>query len=1350
MHDLTDNQQAEAAREGLDGGRVLIAFYEFVFGGITGTKYWAGNVYDVDPAVQTEAALLAFPTIGISLDVTAKANIVGASAEVILRNDDNSIGAIFDQVGDPEGTRVNEYTVFSRKDGVALVQADWRLGSQWVIDSYPDTDQAEVRVTLVDVFRSSGRERFGREISRDLFPTQGVPDKSWGKTIPYPWGSIEDFPCYPVDIGYSAVLAGAIDDDTDILFVDTVERAPSSGRVAIGAEFVDYIGAVAATGTTGAFLRVAPNGRGADGTEATAHGDGEIVREDVAEYRWIVADTDRLWNVVDKTIKGDTAIGSAVVQNLDFSTAILVEGDAVSGVGIPVDTTVLTIDAVDEVTLSANATANGSQVDLRFRRTARGKLGGKTVSSLALVEDLNGSNATYLVGDSIPQADVVDTAARDTDFGGDTPGWDDGGESSCESIYPNGATLATTGTWSAASALITGLGVDAEVELLPGMSILGEGIPGDATIKTIDSASQVTMTEDATAPGSGASVSFTGNIFPNTARAGVDGGDQRQTSFVLLTPEEAIEGDGGNRTMDLDYSRDLSGRINRFKRFFVEFDYRVIPNRSLSPGAPEFSWGNPKFQVLRGGVVVLERDVGRPSEAVMTGRLDELALRPRAVTAGPDDFKLLFGNVSDVPEQVAPIYVSGYTSEKISVIGDPARFFFFRTWVGYSGVDEKGFIPNSLSEQSVGTIDLDETYNEIDMRAQPIVFGIGGLTQAVYGNVRIRIGVSVPNKATNPGFTRVIVGATMDGVEVEGGGQVDVGEGSSRTIDMAFNGEFTLAQINSLRVSVGPKYYSGAFGGAPNGVLNRIDELSFFFNSLSVDVVLPSDLLGGRKDPVFEEEDVTDQGIVSATPIMTQPIDLTGLILGDPEFAENRWLFADGTLSCRLIADSESTPTEIAVFDTRIVAEEYIVQRRTLSDDQLTMLIDLEGVWAAEPVRAGAWVGPAMIDRIEDVIPDYLENIMGMDLADVDLSSTDFGGLLKEVEDRQHWRLAGALDQPRSKRDWLGALCMSSYLRPVADGTLRFMGSLMASASDSVATMDDESALIRPVSFQYGGRGTRVTEARMYYKADYKGDREFVGRHFVRDETAIEGLGFSQSEPYQLEFIREDRFARECGELIVNDLADRLQKANVVANVSQAALQACDIVSIESSVGGVARIPGRIVGREFAAVPRGEGAFDFECRFAILMPGEVVRVWTHDTSTYIEAFRSNGEMHFVIEDVLVAVLRKGRLQIKGVFREVAPAGTQTEIIEKVGTSIWLALEIGGPPRTRLAEFTKTGDVKAIAFGESGGLPIKQTQAEYFHEFSPTPTLQVSSSLRLVDLEIGAVRFSGRKLVENGV
>lgn len=1332
MIELTPNQEDERTRA--SEGRARHWFCLIEWGGTVGDQYLGLGSVAVKPGTTTEDELLEAPEFQMSVAAAAQGKTVTARGQLKIRNnygDSDAIWSTLEEVGDVEGVTVKIYSVFQRKDGGALAEADWRLEGIFHIDEKPELTPKMATVRLIGTSDAAGGVSFGRQVSRSLFPLASVPETSWGQTIPRVYGTLERMPTIPLDMGYSTTLDGDLTATSETVYVFTIEDFESSGTLRIDAEFVDYNGVEDAGDGVGSRFVVVPGGRGANGTEPTIHRSGAVVREARSLYTWIVGEGE-LWALVDKTIEGDTVNTSPVISNLDFSTAILKELDAVTGPGIPAGAVVSSIDAIDQVTLSENATATGT-VDLRFTRTVQAWIGKTLTSADVLVEDLDGSLVTYLTRDSLPL--IRETAPSPSDVPEEDLVWSDGGESNCDSIFPNGATFATTGSWSTGSALVTGLGVNAEERLLEGMSVAGVGIPGDAVIISVDSASQVTLSEDATDTQVGAAIAFTGTIFPMTGAGAIDRGDLRHTSFAYLDPVEEEEGVGGARLLDLDLDTDLSGRASFFRSARILVSYRVAPGQSLTSGTPDIVWGNPTIGVYRDGVQVLLQDVGRPALEIIQGKLDQLLVRPSVPTDGPDDFKGLFLDANPLAKTVEERYSSGSTFVRVEEVGNPAQFFNFRRWPGYVGdAEPKPFVGGRASVGISGSVVAGINYRESLMKMKSVFVKVGGLGEndQVFGNITIKAKVSVPDKDFLSGFTRISVRAQMDGAEVEGGGQFDVAENDSKLVTMTFAGDFTRAQINSLRVVARSDYYSGILPPEPDGVVNRLDELLFTFDDLSIEIVRPTTLVGGRKDPVFNDQDVINQGVVSVTPTMVQSIPLTDLILRDPLFEEDPWSFIKN-LTVRVALDAESSPTKLLVEDVALVPLEYATIERSPNENELALLVDVDGgVYADDPVRAGAWVGPAPIERPEDVVYDWLVNVMGLAPSQIDLADDEFGGLLFALERRQSWKLARRVDVEASKRVIFESLCQDAGLMAVEDGgRWRFLHTFSFVAGNSVALMQTASSgtdnLLANLEQSFSPRSDLVNEAGTYFKRSYSAGRTFTSRDDVRDSLSIDDLGLYR-RTFDLEWVREPETAQGVGDSIIRRFARRLRTVRARSHEAMCNVECGDVVTLTDEWGGVASATGVIAGRSCSG-----GRFR---DFAVVMSGLPIRVWTADgdDTTYIDV--SGGvEMVFVIEGVLVAVLRKGVLELLGNAVEATISGTQTETMEKDGTSIWFAVDVTAPPRTRLAELTKSGDLRTTAILERSNYPFVSAKPDYIFEFTPTPELQFSTELKRVHMSM---------------
>ncbi|MEI7862463.1 MAG: hypothetical protein WCJ21_07525, partial [Planctomycetota bacterium] len=236
-------------------------------------------------------------------------------------------------------------------------------------------------------------------------------------------------------------------------------------------------------------------------------------------------------------ITGTTTNTSAVVTSLT-STSALAPGMFVSGPGIASPgTTIQSVDSATQITLSGPATATGSGVTLAF---TAGPITGNTQSSSALVTSLTSTSALapgmLVTGTNIlPGTTIksVDSATQIT-------------LSANATATGTGSTLVftanpLTGNTTRTSAVVTN--VSSTSALAPGMLVSGTGISAGTTIRSVDSATQITLSAPATATGTGVALAFTaGPITGNTTSASA--GVTNLTSTGALAPGMLVFGAG--------------------------------------------------------------------------------------------------------------------------------------------------------------------------------------------------------------------------------------------------------------------------------------------------------------------------------------------------------------------------------------------------------------------------------------------------------------------------------------------------------------------------------------------------------------------------------------------------------------------------------------------------------------------------------------------------------------------------------------------------------------------------------------------------------------------------------------
>ena len=210
---------------------------------------------------------------------------------------------------------------------------------------------------------------------------------------------------------------------------------------------------------------------------------------------------------------------SPVVTGLSSTTGLFV-GQPVSGTGIPPNAKILSIDSPSQITLTEFATTNGPQaltfafitqevgVLHTFATTGTWTGGSNTVTVASTAGMLDGSTVT---GAGIPAGTFIVNHGATT-------------------ITLSASTTApgTNQSISIISPVVTGLSSTAG--LFVGQGVSGTGIPPNAKILTIDSPSQITLTEFATTNGP-ESLSF-GGIFV-AAGSSAAGSDDISTQVDL-------------------------------------------------------------------------------------------------------------------------------------------------------------------------------------------------------------------------------------------------------------------------------------------------------------------------------------------------------------------------------------------------------------------------------------------------------------------------------------------------------------------------------------------------------------------------------------------------------------------------------------------------------------------------------------------------------------------------------------------------------------------------------------------------------------------------------------------------
>jgi len=195
------------------------------------------------------------------------------------------------------------------------------------------------------------------------------------------------------------------------------------------------------------------------------------------------------------SFSGTLTSGSASVTGISSTTG-LVAGQNISGTGIPSGTTILSVNSSTAITLSAEATASGSQSLTALTNDANGKpydfsiqlpftLTNGTIELGVIVVDVLSGNASPL---SNPV--TVAIVSVGSDYNADSY--------ADAALYSRGITF--TGTLTKGSASVTG--ISSTTGLVAGASVTGTGVPSGTTILTVNSSTAITLSANATVTGS--------------------------------------------------------------------------------------------------------------------------------------------------------------------------------------------------------------------------------------------------------------------------------------------------------------------------------------------------------------------------------------------------------------------------------------------------------------------------------------------------------------------------------------------------------------------------------------------------------------------------------------------------------------------------------------------------------------------------------------------------------------------------------------------------------------------------------------------------------------------------------
>ncbi len=272
--------------------------------------------------------------------------------------------------------------------------------------------------------------------------------------------------------------------------------------------------------------------------------------------------------VTGTPLTGTTTNGQPIVTSIS-STSGLSVGMYVEGTGIPPNTYIETVNSASEITLTNNATASGTP-SLDFLGTTVLPFG-----TMAIVSASESSTTVTITTGGLPSSLVVGSLVS---IGGVTGGSNTAGYNGTFTVTgvsgdsftyaaPAGLTSPASGTilsGTTTNGTSTVTGFSSTSGLSVGMYVEGTGIPPNTDIESINSSSQITLTNNATASGA-SSLTFLGTAGASeTGWTGSGGGGS-------FTPEPGYpyESEPGYQTgvqsngvrTDPDVSMDAGGGV---------------------------------------------------------------------------------------------------------------------------------------------------------------------------------------------------------------------------------------------------------------------------------------------------------------------------------------------------------------------------------------------------------------------------------------------------------------------------------------------------------------------------------------------------------------------------------------------------------------------------------------------------------------------------------------------------------------------------------------------------------------------------------------------------------------------
>jgi hypothetical protein len=778
-------------------------------------------------------------------------------------------------------------------------------------------------------------------------------------------------------------------------------------------------------------------------------------------------------------------------------------------------------------------------------------------------------------------------------------------------------------------------------------------------------------------------------IVANSADGAISGSDFRNVEFAYLSPVEA------KSLFFVEYDNDLTGRTSQLSNLDLVIEYRVIPRTALIEAgsadgertpADEYQFGRWEIEVLRAGSQIALTDLGQLSLRQFRGLLDNIGITP-----GLNDSRPLFGFGGTGSQANATLALRSPAFLSDEWYSDPATGSFrAEHWPDYVGkVAGDLFTADSLSLDFVATAGADRlgTRKELRPLRLNVVFpGDVAIIDSFEMTIDIHnLGDPIPN------FSAELF---VDGIENPEFSTQNL-SGDQR-VTFGHSEPLAATSIQYLEINASTnQFLSQTFT-----LLELANQLRFQIRAMNFRYIYqPTSGLLGETDPLLGADTrLAEKLLLSASTTISQRVPLTAIArqLADP------WSFFGETIGLKIRApeDAQSTDIDIMVINAFIQAKERPIVSRSVGADELEVTLNVDGVAS----------GGSLVEAPEDVITYLIEDSRWYGLPGF-VNAASLTAALSE-QAAAGYKLARRIDQPITAREALSSACLNSaiwFAMEAGEFYFDAMGSLSKIAPTRVLDRSEMPPDALPVDSPVNTENV-ANQIALRFHRKFAGDREPTRRVPDLDSPQSQQFMGTIRESLVAEWIRDTKTATDLANRLLAQSAFPTKRITVTGTPEWLDVILTDKVLLNDADSGLINEPARVY--------RGILPDLLTMQFTVETQGFRDHFWVAagDATTYIDVIPGS-RILFVISGVVVAYLTAdAEWFLKGALEVATVGGTQTEIIEKSGTSIFFAVDTDGiPPRSRICELTNAGDLRVALPQTSVSYPVLSPIADFITE-----------------------------------